>query len=176
MLQRRDHGFSLMELLIVVAIIGLIASILIPNLLLSIQKARQKRTLSDIRGIGTSWMAWLADVNGAASAGMAARTFEASQLSIVSYPELLGNLRPSSTFFYAQEVPQNDSWGAPYRFYQGAVAGGEVDTIMVCSTGGDLVFEECVLGSIPSEPFISTDFDHDIIWANGYFVSWPEGL
>ncbi|HEY2737027.1 MAG TPA: prepilin-type N-terminal cleavage/methylation domain-containing protein, partial [Thermoanaerobaculia bacterium] len=49
-----QKGFTLIELLIVIAIIGLIAAMLIPNLLDAMQKAKQKRTIADIRITGTA--------------------------------------------------------------------------------------------------------------------------
>ena len=67
--RRGQKGFTLIELLIVVAIIGIIAAILIPNLLDALQKAKQKRTVGDIRNVGSAWFSWLQDQNGAAAAG-----------------------------------------------------------------------------------------------------------
>ena len=58
---RRQKGFTLIELLIVVAIIGIIAAIAIPNLLNAINRSRQKRTMADMRTIGTGTEAYAVD-------------------------------------------------------------------------------------------------------------------
>ena len=58
---RKNRGFTLIELLIVVAIIGIIAAIAIPNLLNAINRGRQKRTMADIRTIGTAVEAYAVD-------------------------------------------------------------------------------------------------------------------
>src|SRR5437588_9881670 len=69
---KRQKGFTLIELLIVVAIIGIIAALLIPNFLDALQKAKQKRTVADVRNCGTAMFSWLTDQVGAAAAGASA--------------------------------------------------------------------------------------------------------
>ena len=49
-----SRGFSIVELLIVCAVIGLIAAIAIPNLVNAIQRGRQARTMGDLRGLANA--------------------------------------------------------------------------------------------------------------------------
>ena len=60
---RKQKGFTLIELLIVVAIIGIIAAIAIPNLLNAIDRGKQKRTMADMRSIGTAIESYAVDNN-----------------------------------------------------------------------------------------------------------------
>jgi type II secretion system protein G len=55
------RGFTLIELLIVVAIIGIISAVAIPNLLNAVDKGKQKRTIADIRTIGSAVEAYSVD-------------------------------------------------------------------------------------------------------------------
>ncbi len=171
-IRRKEGGFTLIELLIVVAIIGIIAAILIPNLLDALQKAKQKRTVADMRNTGTAWMSWLTDQVGAASAG-AGKTWKGAGLTDQSYTQLFNYLHPSDTFFYMQEVPQEDGW--KYAFAYGK-NGNLLDSnvLVICSGGRDgaIANNDCT-ADWDVEPFVATDYNRDIVWGDGYFVQWP---
>lgn len=58
----RKRGFTLIELMIVVAIIGILAAIAIPNFLKFQAKSRQSEAKSNLSGIATSEIAYFAEV------------------------------------------------------------------------------------------------------------------
>ena len=54
MTRTRQNGFSLIELLIVVAIIGIVSTIAVPQLMDAIDRGRQRRTMADMRSLSTA--------------------------------------------------------------------------------------------------------------------------
>jgi len=51
---KKVRGFELTELLAIVAILGILATLLIPNVVTAIQKAKQKSTMNNIAVISTA--------------------------------------------------------------------------------------------------------------------------
>ncbi|MDX1384947.1 MAG: prepilin-type N-terminal cleavage/methylation domain-containing protein [Thermoanaerobaculia bacterium] len=166
--QRSTRGFTLLELLIVVAIVGIIAALIVPNLLEALNKSKQKRTMTDIRLTGTAWFSYITDQVGAASAGQpVSSTFDWTMFTTTSWTDLEDILVP----VYAAYIPPRDAWGSGYQY--GATDDiNDLIPVGIRSRGADGVFsgDEYTPGA-----FLATDFVQDIVWAGGYFVRWPAG-
>lgn len=95
--RREEGGFSLIELLIVVAIIGILATLAVPQLLDAVDRGRQRRTMSDMRNIATANGTFRVDTGAYAAA-------------------LVADLQPN----YMQIVPVNDAWINAWTYAGGA--------------------------------------------------------
>ncbi len=171
---RPERGFTLIELIIVVAIVGIIMAILIPNLLDSLQKAKQRSTVAEMRSVGQAWFSWLTDEVSAAAAG-SSQTFDFGELDQpLAASELLDKLFQSSSMFYIRDVPANDGWGHPMEYaWSGNPLSAHVMGIR--SLGRDGLpgpsGNPYTLG-----PFASTAYDEDIVWLDGFFIRYPAGI
>lgn len=144
-----------------VILMGIVAAILIPNLLDALQKAKQKRTLADVRTVGTAMMSWLSDEL-------------AEQSSDPGLPEepTAEDLRRVLVPEYASEIPDGDGWGHPLEYRVNPDLQGS-QVLRIRSPGRDGVFQTESDESVA--PFLATDYDRDIVWADGYFLRYPEG-
>ena len=164
-LRNRQRGFTLIELLIVVAIIGIIAALLIPNFLDALQKAKQKRTVADIRNVGTAEMSWLTDQIAAASAG-ASNTVGVTEYKTFTAAELSNLLVPQ----YVQELPTKDGWKTNIDYY--LTTNFSQKKIMLTRSYGQKAAADT--GTYTAGAFEPTDYEQDIVWADGFFVRWPQ--
>lgn len=147
---RKDRGFTLIELLIVVAIIGIIAAIAIPNLLNAIDRGRQKRTMADMRSVGTAVESYAVDNN--------FYPVQASE-AVIS-----GNLETHIEPIYIKSAPDQDGWGNDLQ-YETDATGGDY-TVRSFGKSGD---DSCTAGTA------TTLFTDDICFSSGSFTQWPEG-
>jgi len=146
---RKDSGFTLIELLIVVAIIGIIAAIAIPNLLNAIDRSKQKRTMADMRSVGTACEEYSIDNN-----------FYPVQTTQGDVTGIAANLTPT----YIKVVPDKDGWN--WNIQYGSAAGGSGYTVR--SLGKD--------GSKNGNSGQTQDFNCDIVFQVGQFTAYPSGI
>ena len=167
-MRNRQKGFTLIELLIVVAIIGIIAALLIPNFLDALQKAKQKRTVADMRNTGTAMFSWLTDQLGAAAAGQTGTVTLSSYGNSATAGAIASILVPQ----YLQSVPEKDGWKHDYVFYlKTGTSVLDRNVMLIFSSGRNT---NAAAASYTVTAFDPTDYDQDLVWADGFFVRWPQ--
>jgi general secretion pathway protein G len=152
---RGQPGFTLIELLIVVAIIGIIAAIAIPNLLNAVDRGKQKRSMADLRTIGTAVESYSVDVS--------YYPVQTSMASISSITASTMGIEP----LYIKLAPTRDGWGGLY--YYGSDTGGAGSAYTLATYSKDKKASSSSSGA-------TSDFDCDIIFQNGSFMAYPEGV
>ena len=164
-MKRNQRGFTLIELLIVVAIIGIIVAIAIPNLLNAIQRAKQKKSMGDMRSIGTAAESYSIDYNAYPPAAAGAVPILYGGLT---YPTItVGvNMTAFTSPTYLKVVPLTDGWSSWFLY---TVASTNQDYAIV-SGGKDGV------AASPANSGPTTNFNVDIVFSDGQFTVYPEGV
>jgi type II secretory pathway pseudopilin PulG len=132
--------------------IALLAWVAIPNLLLALDRARQKRTMADMRTIATSWEARAEDL----------KTFRVHKGDRISHKDLERALVPT----YTTRLPQDDAWGHPFQ-----ISTGPENSYSIVALAKD--------GKPDKRPYSQrqiSDFETDLVYRNGNFVQYPEGI
>ena len=163
-MKKNAKGFTLIELLIVVAIIGIIVAIAIPNLLNAIQRAKQRRTMGDMRTSATALEAYAVDMN---RYPPAAGTYDLPTGLNVGVITVGANMSKYVSPTYVKAVPLSDGWNS--WFVYNTDTNGTV--YVLASPAKDGTFQADDAGAGPT-----TDFNQDILYANGSFLQWPEGV
>ncbi len=143
-----SRGFSLVELLIVCAVIGLIAAIAIPNLVNAIQRGRQSRTVGDLRGLATAVAMYQQDY--------AKFPVVASWAPVADIEEYV--------LAYMGSMSKTDGWTRAFMY----ISDGD-DYTMVSYGMNGIPDQPWTQGPIHY-------FDDDLVIQGGSFVQWPEGV
>jgi type II secretion system protein G len=157
---RSRRGFTLIEMLIVSAIIGILVSIAVSNMRSVMNRARQRRTMADMRTIALGVDSYATDLNRfPASAGYALP----SGLSLPT--ATIGTIVPAISPTYLRVVPMSDGWNSWFTYGTDPANANYA----LRSNGAD--------GLPDSSPSFGEthSFSDDIILVNGSFVQFPEG-
>lgn len=125
-LDRRKHrGFSLIEILVVLVILGLLVSIVAPNVLGRADEARVQKADADFKSIATALKIYRLD-------NYVYPSTEQGLVALVEKPALPPEPRNWKAEGYLDEIPL-DPWGRPYLY----LSPGEHGSFDLYSYGAD---------------------------------------
>jgi type II secretion system protein G len=143
-----SKGFTALELLIVVAIIGIVSAIAVPIVVVAIQRAHQSQTMADMRTIAGALVLYEQDF---------------VDYPIETSPVGAENLRPHIQQ-YTGEFKATDGWNREYLY----VSDGHRYTLISYALGGN--------PDLPYVNGPTHRFEADIVMSEGVFVQWPAGV
>ena len=160
MRRNRSSGFTLIEVLVVVGIIGILAAISIIYYQGALIRSKQKRTMADMKAIATAWEARAVDIKAYNAAGYAIPEENAT------YTEMKTLLTPT----YIRVLPQFDAFGHTFVFSVEHPIGSTsaASEYAVRSPGKD-----GILDGTSYTPGPTKDDNADIVYSGGTFVVWP---
>jgi len=123
-LHKKEKGFTLVELMVVIIILAVLTGIAIPSYLALRNRARTQATRSEMQNIGTAIAIYEADI-GLPATGLVALTAALETVPVAGEGA------------YMSPVPQADAWNIPYVYvlvdathYTLTSTGGAADIVL----------------------------------------------
>lgn len=120
-----QRGFTLLEVMVVIVILGVLASLVVPNLMGNKEKADQQKVVSDLVALESALDMYRLDNN-------SYPTTEQGMQALVSKPTIQPEPRNYPKDGYIRRLPQ-DPWGGDYQLLNP----GEHGDIDIFSNGPD---------------------------------------
>jgi general secretion pathway protein G len=119
-MHRRQSGFTLIEIMVVVVILAVLGALVVPKILENVDKARVTRAQSDIRAIQTALDLYRLD-------NFKYPTTEQGLQALVTQPTdpTITNYRSGG---YLSSLPK-DPWNSPYQYVSPGANGRDYDII-----------------------------------------------
>ncbi len=117
---RGDSGFTLIEIMVVVFILGLLVTLVAPKIIGRTDEARRTKALADIKGIEEALHLFKLDNGFYPSTGQGIQ-------ALVQCPPAAKNCNPDG---YLDKLP-TDPWGSPYAYF------GDGQEFIIKSYGAD---------------------------------------
>lgn len=125
-MMKKQQGFSLLELLVVIVILGILAALVAPQVLQNVGKAQTQKIISDFKAIETALKVYKLD-------NFVYPTTEQGLEALVTKSDLEPMPRNFQKGGYLNEVPM-DPWNRPYLYvYPGQ--NGEIDIFTLGADG-----------------------------------------
>jgi type II secretory pathway pseudopilin PulG len=141
--------------LLALVMAGIVAALLIPNFLDALQKAKQKRTLAEMRTLGAALESF----------HQRNSFYPAGDTVAAVVAQLAGD---------GYTGAGQDGWKRDLRWACFEPDGGGCAAYELVSPGRDGVFA-AEPGGYEEGAFPVTEYDSDVVLANGMFARWPEG-
>jgi prepilin-type N-terminal cleavage/methylation domain-containing protein len=166
-----EQGYTYWELMIVIAIIAILTALLLPNFSQLIGRSKELKTMNDCKRVGEAMAHWDLDNKGVPSSTFTGTppAITVSNFSPISTSALSTLLVPN----YIYNVPILDEWKNPYLYYLKDFSPTSPNTLMCISLGRDGATQSTPLPSYTINTFPTSDFDQDIVWADGSFIRNP---